>query len=368
MTLDRRARHAGAGARAAVEALPVPDPSDLRERQRRRARRRLVVAGLAVLAVVAVVVPTVTGTDHSDVSIDAGVRGATPAASVADRFVPSTTTQHGMVSMPVTLPDGRPYTIRYAAGLALAKLGFRPSVEVQALSPQVCCTRTLSISYTTVADVAGDRAPTATYPGAGGQPVPYYEAEGLLFQFGPWVVQVPDRTDPANHPDDHLSPDQLAVWARNLDGHVDQRGFLVLTAGRQLQLTTGAKTSFGFGPTSTSADNVAIGEHWLCTGPDTDTTTPRRFPPAPGGAAKGAAWCDRRTGLHVSVVGTRKFVDGVIGSFRLEPFSARKRATLIQLSTHTVAAGSEIAGQVIVVNNTGKPLTYRAAVGCSRSR
>jgi hypothetical protein len=341
----------------------VPDPSVLMHRHRRWVRRRLAAGGVAVLTVVAIGIPVLTRTDDANVSIETGARQASPASSIRDRYIPPTTTKRGVATMPVTLPDGRPYTVRYAKGLALAKLGFRPTVEVQALAPQACCTRTLSISYATVDKVYGDRTPTATYPGVDGQPVPYFEGEGLLIQFGPWLVQVPDRADPVNHPDDRLTADQLALWARNLGGHVDEHGFLVLAGGRQLQLTAGAKTSFVLGPAFTSADNLSIGEHWLCTGPGTDSTTPRRFSPTPTGAAAGAAWCDRRTGLHISVVGSRKFVTGVIAGFRIAPFSSRALATRIQLSAPTVAAGSEIAAQVIVVNSTGKALTYSGCGG-----
>ena len=94
--------------------------------------------------------------------------------------------------------------------------------------------------------------------------MPYYvdpaapERGGLAVQIGAWLVVVPDLDDPANHPDDHLTPDQLAVWAQNVGGWVDDDGFLVVAStGRALTLDQSAKGAFVLGPTSSHSGGVS---------------------------------------------------------------------------------------------------------------
>lgn len=368
MTLEARARRATAGVRLAVGSVVVPDArSTVRDRRRRRRLRGALLTFVVTLVIAAAIAVPFTASDDREVTV------AAPGPRPNDgRFVPATTTIHGVVRMPVTLPDGRPFTVRYAPGLDLAGLGFRSTVASTLFlggDHRNTQTRRLAVLHTTVAARFAGLMPVATYPDASGRPVPYYvdpaapDRGGLVVQIGSWLVVVPDLDDPANHPDDHLTPDQLAVWARNLSGWIDRAGFPVIAPGRALTLDQNVKVSFVLGPTSTSKNNVAVGERWLCEGPGADTTTPRRFPPTPRGAAKGAAWCDQATGLHVSVVGTRQFVDGVIHSFTLAPFSTKARAAKIVLANDAVEAGSSIPGVVVVVNNTGRPLTYG---GCGR--
>ena len=107
-------------------------------------------------------------------------------------------------------------------------------------------------------------------------------------QLGPWLVIVPDLDDPANHPDDHLTPEQLAARAQNVGGWVDADGFLVVAStGRPLTLDESAKGAFVLGPTSPHSGGVSVGERWLCEGPGTDTATPRRIPDDPPGSEPG---------------------------------------------------------------------------------
>ncbi len=372
MSLDTRGRAAGAAVRAAVQRVSAPNSGVVvRRRERRRRTRASVVALVVLLVAAAVAIPLLTRDDDRLTVASTSPRTA-DQSQVGDRFVPATTTSGDTTTMPITLPDGRPYTVRYAKGLDLAQLGFRSMVAAtlqlgDGARPQ---TRTLSVLRTTAAERYPRITPVATYPDPQGHPIPYYvdptspDRGGLALQLGPWLVVVPDLDDPANHPDDHLTPDQRAVWAQNLGGWVDAAGFPVLAPGRALTLGQTAKGSFVLGPPlSRSKNNVAIGERWLCEGPGADTTTPRRFPPTPRGATKGAAWCDEKTGLHVSVVGTKRFVDRAIETFRIEPFSTASHATRIVLSSGTVAAGSTLPGVVVVVNNTGDPLTYPGCGG-----
>jgi hypothetical protein len=369
VSVETRARAAGAAVRDVVERVEIPDPAVVVRRgtRRRRTRRAAVVAALLVVG--AAVVPVVVR-DDAPVTVTSAGRGPTDRAQVGDRYVPPTTTAHGVTTMPVVLPDGRPFTVRYAEGLDLAQRGFRANVAAQLLlgvSDTARVSRTLSVLRTTAAEYFAGLQPVGTYPDAQGGPVPYYvdptapARGGLALQFGAWLVVVPDLADPANHPDAHLSPGELSLWALGLDGWTDARGFLVLSATGEVRLDQTAKTAFVLGPTSPHSGSVSVGERWLCEEPNSDTTTPRRFPTNPPGANQGAAWCDRATGLHVAVVGPERFVNRAIRSLHIEPFSTAPRATRILLARRRVRAGDSITGVVAVVNNTGAPLTY---VGC----
>ena len=65
----------------------------------------------------------------------------------------------------------------------------------------------------------------------------------------------------------------------------------------------------------------------------------------------------------MTVIGPQRFVDRAIVSFRIAPFSTAPRATKIALSSRTIAAGATVPGVVVVVNNTGAPLSYGGCGG-----
>jgi hypothetical protein len=371
MTVDDRGRDAGTAIRTRIDGVVVPDPAVAVRRARRRRIQSATLVIAVILAIGAVAVPLLRDADRLEVAtLGRNERGA---AQVDDRYVPATTTADGVTTIPITLPDGRPFTVRSTAGLDLARLGFRATVAAQ-LHPggigEDTQARTLQVLHTTASERYPGLTPVATYPDAAGRPVPYYvdpaapERGGLAVTIGSWLILVPDLDDPANRPNEHLTPDQLALWAQNVGGWIDDDGFVVVAStGRALTLDQSAKTAFVLGPTSAHSGSVTVGERWQCEGPDTDTTKPRRFPRTPSGANQGAAWCDRATGLHVTVVGPSRFVDRAIDSFRLAPFSRAPRATKIVLSTNTLTAGSSVSGVVVVVNNTGAPLTYGGCGG-----
>jgi hypothetical protein len=366
MTVDERGRDAGAAVRTRIDDVAVPDPGGVVRRARRRRQvRGAALALVAVVALGAVALPALRDDDH--VTVSTSGRAGTDAAQIDDRYIPATTTAHGVTRMPVTLPDGRPFTVSYTAPLHLAQQGFRSTVAANmalSVSASSVVTRTLSVLHTTAAEHFAGLSPVATYPDADGTPVPYYvdpaspEEGGLAVTIGPWLVVVPDLDDPANHPDAHMAPSELALWAQNVGGWIDADGFPVIAStGHALTLDQSAKGAFVLGPTSPHSGSVSIGERWMCEGPGTDTTKPRRFPQTPPGANQGAAWCDRATGLHVTVIGPQRFVDRAIDSFRLAPFSSAPRATRIDLAKSTVVAGTAVSGVVVVVNNTGTPLS-----------
>ena len=115
--------------------------------------------------------------DDDRVTVASPGRDATDAAQVDDRFVPATTTVHGVTSMPVTLPDGRPFTVSYAAELHLARRGFRSTVAASLYLGGLTTntqSRTLQVLRSTAAERYPGLTPVATYPNADGTPVPYY--------------------------------------------------------------------------------------------------------------------------------------------------------------------------------------------------
>jgi hypothetical protein len=249
----------------------------------------------------------------------------TPSNTVDGRFIPPTSIDGSETVMPVTLPNGHRFELRYPTDLDLAVLGFKPVIFVDwpvRPDPLRCCGKAVGVTYQSLED-AWRGEPIATYRGADGSRVSYYHANAagrtvaldyLVFQFGPWLVEAHDlqRSDPRNF-EDRMTEDERETWARNLQGRSDPSGFLVLDA--QSPLTLGPIEHFVLGPTDDGLIEVA-GEY--CGAPEADGPEPRYFPD-PAGA--GAAWCDPETGLHVSVTGPEDFVNGVVNGFQISPSS-----------------------------------------------
>ncbi len=329
MSIDTRARDASAAMRRDLQSVTIPDPAAIIEKDRRkRSRNRVGVITGAVVVVLALAISVVLRSATNQVSVNAQATSTAPG-SIDTRYVPPTQTTNGATIVPVTLPDGRTFEFRYSSRLELAQLGFMPAATIAwpvGPAPTQCCGRDLSIRYTTIRSVLPTALPAATYPGSDGRTVPYYQnaeaapggavasdpvVDGLYFQFGPWLVVVPDRSDPVNHPDERMTEDQRATWARDLSGHVDSKGFLELTARAPLMLThDNLKAAFAFGDIFDTNNQVVLGDHALRQGPGTDTATPRRFTPTQPDA--GASWCDPVSGLHVTVAGTKQFVETAI--------------------------------------------------------
>jgi hypothetical protein len=250
------------------------------------------------------------------------------------RFVPWARSEGDSQVIPVTLPDGRNLEVRAPTELQLPESGIRTFAALDwptRKDPFQCCSRGLSISYRTIAATYGKAKPIKTYRGVHGTKVPYYSfspdglpnANYLVFQFGPWMVQVYDyrQQDRATTGvEEPMTDHERATLARRLEGLVDGRGFLVLEARKPLRLSRELKTVFLFGaPTGPAqgANQVEVGGHQTCVGEGTDTAIPRRFS-TPGSEA-GAAWCDPSSGLHIAVTGTQVFVDASIGALRIDP-------------------------------------------------
>ena len=201
---------------------------------------------MAVLAAAIGVAVVRTGAD----------RKPSPATgrSVGDRFVAPTSLDHGQVVLPVTLPDGDRFTMRYPANLRIAELGFAGSAELNdsGRGASTACCSTVSVTYQTIAQAYGDATPIKQYPNRQGVPVPLFAEDHqlgsigypvgvLAFQFGPWLVRVsnPSSSRPP------MTDRELAVLARGLTATIDDHGYLVLHAEAPFTISDWFQGGFG---------------------------------------------------------------------------------------------------------------------------
>jgi photosystem II stability/assembly factor-like uncharacterized protein len=295
---------------------------------RAKARRNRAIVSALALAVVVAAVAGIVATrpaKHQVIVTDPSSTTAAPTThpSIDGRFIPPTTidkcgvgancTYSERVAMPVTLPDGETFTLLYPKQLKIAQLGYAGGIGVDwpvengALH---CCSKQVSITYQTIADVYGHATPVHVYRGPNGESVPYFHAsqalksivpqfDFLVFQFGPWLVQVYDVAKPGDF-EDRMTEAQRETFARSLTGTVDANGYLLLHAASPLSLGNGFEGGFGANP----GNVVELGSHTACGQPESDTTTRRRFTDEGG---SGVAWC--AGDLHLAVTGTESFVD-----------------------------------------------------------
>lgn len=252
----------------------------------------------------------------------------TARSTTADRrFVPSATIRGGTATLGVTIPDGRRLRLRYPKALALAQLGVSLSVQVDwsvRPDPVRCCGKQLALARTRAADLfAGE--PLQTYPGAAGQPVRLFHAsqrrdanvgmalDYLVFQFGPWLVEVYDLQHPQpNDYESRMTDAERSTWARSLSGRVDRDGYLVVTARPPLHVEPQNGAEVVFGAPRAGAPQVELADSY-CGQPQSDTTKHRHFHQT---GEFGVAWCDP-TGFHVSATGPEQFVTGVSDHLQL---------------------------------------------------
>jgi photosystem II stability/assembly factor-like uncharacterized protein len=291
---------------------------ELVTRARRKSTLLSALAVLVVVGVVAGIVATRPDNDHVIVENPSSTTTAAPTTypSIDGRFIPPTTIDNGIVTMPVTLPDGESVTMRYPQKLQVAQLGYAGTIGVNwpvESGAIQCCGKPLSITYQTVADVYGDATPVHVYRGPNGEPVRYFHAsqalktvvpqfDFLAFQFGPWLVQVYDVTDSqtAGSSEARMTDAQRETWARSLTGTVDANGYLLLHAASPLSLSNGFEGGFGASP----GNAVELSAHTVCGQPESDTNVRRRFTNEGG---SGVSWC--AGALHLSATGTKAYVD-----------------------------------------------------------
>jgi photosystem II stability/assembly factor-like uncharacterized protein len=307
-------------------------------RLRARARfNRAAVAATSIVAAVAIVlgVDAVTRSTGPEISVGGTTTtvSTTPttsrASSVGDRFVPPTTLQDGLVVLPVTLPDGETFTLRYPPAMRIAQLGFAGSIGVDwpvETGKLQCCGNTINLRYTTIAHVYGNAKPVAVYHGPNGKPVPFFHAsqaitssaspavDELVFQFGPWLVRVQDVQHSGDYAD-RMTDAQRATWARSLTGTVDSNGYLVLHARAPLTLTDHFEGLFG--SPAARANGLEVASHLYCGQTGSDTSARRRF--ANGDGSRGVSWCS--PGLHLSAFGASTFVDLAATELQVSPLA-----------------------------------------------
>ena len=296
------------GRRAAVDARA----RSLRAQSRFNRLAMSSVSVVVVLAVVAGIVAAQRDDDGPGLIVEGPT--TTEPSSIGDRFVPPTTIDDGIVTLPVTLPDGETTTLRYPQGLGIAQLGFAGSIGVHG-SGSGTGGRPLSVTYQTIAAAYGDAEPVRQYRGANGEEVPYFHGsrrnppaatalDYLVFQFGPWLVQL------FNEPPGgaRLTDEQLATWARSLTGSLDDNGWLVLHAAAPLAI--GNTFEGGFGAATADANQLELASHRYCgqARAGGDSAVHRRFTNEDG--TYGVAWCVGDD-LHVAATGTQRFADRV---------------------------------------------------------
>jgi hypothetical protein len=326
----------------------APDPSarqraavDARARTLRgHARRTRALAGaaslVAVLAIVAGVVaatrstgPTITVANPST-TLPPTTTPTTYGPSNNSRFIPPTTTDNGLVVLPVTLPDGESFTMRYPAAMKIARLGFTGTTGING--------KLVTMSYTTVQHTYGG-APVATFPGADGGTVSLFHAnqrsgyvgsdgEELAYQFDKWLVVVDAPVGAADQ----------ANWARDLSGTTDASGYLVLhTSGA---LTVGNTFEGGFGtPQGAGGNAIELAANLYCGAPGSDTSTRRRD--TNGDGSHLVAWCDGQ--LHVVAEGSQTFLDHAANDLQVGALAAPGAAPTTTTSPATTTTTAPVA-------------------------
>ncbi|MDQ1481735.1 MAG: hypothetical protein QOI44_2596, partial [Actinomycetota bacterium] len=211
-------------------------------------------------------------------------------------------------------------TLRYPPEMKIAQLGYAGEIGVNwdaDTVPPRCCGKQVSITYQTIEDVYGDATPVHVYRGPNGEAVPYFHArqsltrvvpdyDFLVFQFGPWLVQVYDQSETtqaqggADATEARMTDAQRGIWARSLTGTVDANGYLLLHTAEPLSLGNAFQGAFGDG----ERNQLELASHLYCGQKESDTSVRRRFENENG---SGVAWC--AGDLHLSATRTKTFVD-----------------------------------------------------------
>jgi len=329
MTLETRARLAGEAARRQLGAIVVPDPSEILLRARRGRRARLAFSAAATATAIALVALALTTREPRNVRVNVGGGGpSAKAGRVENRFVPPTRAEGNRIVMPVALPTGRRVELMYPPSLALAGLGFNPEAEASwnaRSAPKPCCDRTILSSYVSVRDAYGNATPIKTYPGFDGQPVGLYngaprttpKVNYLVYQFGPWLVEVVDY-DHAQAFGDAMTDQERAIWARSLVGDVTPDGFLRLEV--RSPLTRLRSTDDLIGAPRAGSPQVELFADRCSPGSPSAVASRSRF--VQGNGEQGVAWCDRATRFRVSVSGPSQFVDIAEHGLAIRPATA----------------------------------------------
>jgi hypothetical protein len=240
------------------------------------------------------------------------------ASEASEGYVPPTHTEGGIAVLPVTLPDGETLSLRHPPAMQIAQLGFSGVINVRwpvSRGASACCGQFVNITRTTAAHVYGSAKPIAVYPGANGQHVllfnpppnsdggPVLPGQNLVFQFGPWLVQVETLGRLTNVV-------EYTTWARSLTGTVEADGYLVLHARAPLlignQFDGGFGVSYGPAYVRLTTHSTDLPAHLVCNRTPPGKSVRLRTPFY--GGTVGVAWCVGND-LHISATGRSTFVD-----------------------------------------------------------
>ena len=235
--------------------------------------------------------------------------------------MPATTTEDGVDDRAGHAARRRDVTLRYPESLRIAQLGFAGGIGVNwpvDTGALHCCGKQVSIRYATDRRRLRRRDAVKVYRGANGEEVPYFHGaqrippttatlDYLVFQFGPWLVEVYDVQQSGDN-EQRMTDEQRATWARSLTGTVDGDGWLVLHAAAPLAI--GNAFEGGFGAPRAGANQLELATHLYCGQAEAggDSAEHRRFVQEDN--TYGVSWCVDDD-LHVAASGTKRFVDQV---------------------------------------------------------
>ena len=281
-----------------------------------RARRSVIAGVLGMVTAVVAVVWLVPETYRQKRA------GAAPLVPAAVHEGPTTVVSFGLL-------DGRRVQLRYPSQLGIAELGLTLTAEVQwsgRVDGAGCCSARVSASHATVSQAYGATGSLETYPGAGRHSIGLFSAvgrrlppgftggENLVFRFGGWIVEADASAVGADGGPPSMTPGDRSLWAARLGATTGPGGYLMLRPAPPLALAPVTSSNrltatFGLGSPYEAQRNILDLTDGECGLPGSDTSARNRL--ESGAGPPGVTWCDPGSGLHVTAVGARPFVDGV---------------------------------------------------------
>ncbi|MGH2653050.1 MAG: hypothetical protein ACRDHV_01700 [Actinomycetota bacterium] len=302
-----------------IEEPSAPQVLEAIRRGRHRRGLRYAVLGLVVAAVVSgVTVPLVFLSalrPPSDTSIT-----PTPAVSPspeealsppegAGPFHPETYREDGLVVMPVTFPDGTTAEVLFPEELGTGSIG--PFAYLDGM-PRECHPEVKPVRAAIVGSWTRPGAPLAVFPGAGGEPVGFWQGrrwtqpwDVLAFDFGSWAGVIPCNVDPVE------DADTLALVARSVDAREAEDGFLVITPRPPIELV---RTGDQVGPRLQFEQETGPGREFRLVSLTISGCSPSSVALAQGG---GTAHGCFEGGIDLYAAGDREFLNQVVESLQV---------------------------------------------------
>lgn len=230
-----------------------------------------------------------------------------------------------MTVMPVTFPDGSTAELVYPPELELERGLLTPEFFIEG-GPH-SCSNVLTSRGNMADDVYDGDRPIATFEDARGNPVGLWRGRGwaapysyLVVRLDSWVLAVicnpedryvaPDRFGPPLLPP--FAEEEVAVWARGIDGRETPDGMLVMTPREPLRL---GEWAFNTGPTlrlSFPGEDPAVVDIGL-EGCDPGVRLD------PDGKGEVAQWCVS-PGIRIYALGTEESLDALVAGLQIRNF------------------------------------------------